>query len=120
MKPKVHKINLEEASMIIRQFRLIVAIAIVTLFVGTVFYHFVEDLRWIDALYFSTVSLTTVGYGDIHPETDIGKLFTMAYLVIGIAIIAALVNNIVKASVARRVVKQYGSKITDSTDKDLQ
>lgn len=64
----------------------------ITILIGTVFYHFVEDLRWIDALYFSVVTLTTVGYGDFSPQTDIGKLFTVAYILNGIGIIFAFIN----------------------------
>ena len=41
-----------------------------------------------DALYWATVSLTTMGYGDIYPVTTIGRLVTMASSVFGIAIVA--------------------------------
>ena len=41
-----------------------------------------------DAIYWATVSLTTVGYGDIYPVTTIGRIITMISSVFGIAIIA--------------------------------
>ena len=41
-----------------------------------------------DAIYWATVSLTTVGYGDIYPVTAIGRFVTMVSSVFGIAIIA--------------------------------
>lgn len=41
-----------------------------------------------DAIYWATVSLTTVGYGDIYPVTTIGRCVTMASSFIGIAIVA--------------------------------
>ena len=41
-----------------------------------------------DAVYWATVSLTTVGYGDIYPVTTIGRIVTMVSSVFGIAIIA--------------------------------
>ena len=41
-----------------------------------------------DAIYWATVSLTTVGYGDIYPVTTIGRIVTMVSSVFGIAIIA--------------------------------
>ena len=41
-----------------------------------------------DAIYWATVSLTTVGYGDIYPVTVIGRIVTMLSSVLGIAIIA--------------------------------
>ena len=41
-----------------------------------------------DAVYWATVSLTTVGYGDIYPVTTIGRIITMASSIFGIAIVA--------------------------------
>ena len=41
-----------------------------------------------DAVYWATVSLTTVGYGDIYPVTTMGRIITMASSVFGIAIVA--------------------------------
>lgn len=41
-----------------------------------------------DAIYWATVSLTTMGYGDIYPVTTIGRIVTMISSVFGIAIIA--------------------------------
>ncbi len=41
-----------------------------------------------DALYWATVSLTTVGYGDIYPVSDIGRIVTMISSILGIAIVA--------------------------------
>ena len=69
-------------------------VASVVIAAGTVFYRFVEDLRWIDSLYFSVITLTTVGYGDFSPTTNAGKVFTMFYVVVGVGIFIALVTQI--------------------------
>ena len=44
-------------------------LAILVLATGTVVYHFVEDWSWVDSFYFSSVALTTVGFGDLTPTT---------------------------------------------------
>lgn len=41
-----------------------------------------------DAIYWATISLTTVGYGDVYATSDIGKFITMISAVLGIAIVA--------------------------------
>lgn len=41
-----------------------------------------------DAIYWATVSLTTVGYGDIYPVTKTGRIITMISSILGIAIVA--------------------------------
>lgn len=64
--------------------------------VGSGFYHKVEGWTWIDAIYFSFISLTTVGFGDITPKTDIGKIFTIFYLTIGIGLILSFIDILFK------------------------
>lgn len=44
--------------------------------------------NFFDAIYWATVSLTTVGYGDIYPITDAGRVITMISSFVGIAIVA--------------------------------
>ena len=50
-----------------------------------------------DALYWATVTLTTVGYGDMIPVTDIGRLVSMLSSLFGVAIIA-LPSGVITAS----------------------
>ena len=44
--------------------------------------------NFFDALYWATVTLTTVGYGDVTPVTDIGRFISMVSSLFGVAIIA--------------------------------
>ena len=74
--------------------RSILGLAATVIAIGTVFYRRVEDLTWLDSLYFCVVSLTTIGYGDISPTTRAGKVFTMGYAVIGVGIFVLLASTI--------------------------
>jgi hypothetical protein len=87
---------------VIRNFRLAGAVTLLTILTGAVFYRFVEDLRWIDAVYFCVVTLATVGYGDITPHTDAGKLFTIFYILAGVGIIGTFINLLAKRAALRR------------------
>jgi voltage-gated potassium channel len=72
---------------------------VVTLIViGTVFYRTVEGWSWLDAVYFSVVTIATVGYGDITPQTAIGKIFTIGYIFSGIGIFVAAVTALAQAT----------------------
>lgn len=57
-----------------------------------------------DAIYWATVSLTTVGYGDIYPVTTIGRIVTMISSIFGIAIIA-LPSGVITAGYLEEVNK---------------
>ncbi|TCD53953.1 ion transporter [Alloscardovia theropitheci] len=72
-------------------FTIIFCIAIGYIFVSALIVFNVEPQTFksfFDALYWATVSLTTVGYGDIYPVTVVGRLFTMLSSILGIAVIA--------------------------------
>lgn len=78
---------------------------------GTVFYRAVEGWAWIDALYFTVVTLTTVGYGDLTPQTNAGKLFTIAYILVGLGILGGFIALI--ADYNRNEIKERREKPTD-------
>ena len=67
--------------------RALMIMAVVVLMIGVVFYVNVEHWSLVDAVYFSVVTLGTVGYGDITPKTDLGKIFTTFYIIFGLAVI---------------------------------
>ena len=52
---------------------------------------------FLDALYWSTTTLTTIGYGDIYPVSDAGKIITIISSIFGVAIIA-LPTGVITAS----------------------
>ena len=62
--------------------------------IGAAFYHEFEGWGWIDSMYFCITTLTTVGYGDLYPHTDIGKIFTSIYLLMGIGILLGYIKVI--------------------------
>ena len=69
-------------------------IALILLLIGTVFYTYVEHWRPLDAFYFSATTLTTIGYGDHAPKTDLGKLFTVVYIFAGVGTILSFVHTL--------------------------
>lgn len=75
-----------------KKYRMLTIAAAITILNGTLVYHFVEGWRWLDSIYFSVMTLTTVGYGDFAPQTDFGKIFTIIYALTGIGIIFGFIN----------------------------
>ncbi len=72
---------------------------------GTLFYWRFEDWTIIESLYFSVVTLTTVGFGDLSPTTAGTQIFTIFYILTGIGVFVALL-----ASVAQKYIEQKGER----------
>lgn len=69
---------------------------------GTVFFRWVEGWTWIDSYFFTVVTLSTVGYGNLVPGTDLGKIGTTVLIFFGIGIFALAIQQIGEATLKRR------------------
>lgn len=58
------------------------------------FYNRFENWSYLDAAYFTTVTVTTIGYGDLVPRTDIGKIYTILLAFSGISLAFYLIARI--------------------------
>ena len=103
---KIQDHTLVEFLKVRRFFRLAGLLAIIIVSTGSIFYHIVEKLNWLDSVYFSVITLATVGYGDITPHTNAGKVFTIFYILAGVGIIATFANLLLKSSALRRELKR--------------
>ena len=62
-------------------------------------------ISFVDVLYFTTVTVTTVGYGDIYPTSEIGRIVSMMSSFMGIAIVA-LPTGIITAGYMRELSRE--------------
>ncbi|NOE26717.1 two pore domain potassium channel family protein [Ruegeria sp. HKCCD6157] len=61
---------------------------------ASVFYRYVEGWSWLDSIYFSVVTISTVGFGDFSPETAAGKIFTIFYIIVGLGIFVTAATTV--------------------------
>ena len=65
--------------------------------VGIFWYHIVEDWPWLDALYMSVITLATVGFAEVYPLSNRGRIFTIVLILAGIVVIAYILNSFTEA-----------------------
>ena len=85
----------------IRRFLLLLSLPVAILIIGTAGFMMLEKLSFIDALYFTIVTISTVGYGDIHPTNVASKLFGIVLIIIGIGTFLTIVTNVTQILVQR-------------------
>lgn len=85
--------------------------------VGIIFYSIVEDWTIVDSIYFITSSISTVGYGDLKPTTNLSRIFTIVVICIGMTTIFSIVENIVKGTIYQAETNAIRSYNYDSKTK---
>jgi len=81
--------------------RLLLSLPIAILAVGTLGFMVLEGLSFIDALYFTIVTISTVGYGDISPTNIASKIFSIVLIIIGISTFLTIITNITQILIHR-------------------
>lgn len=89
----------------LKAFRLPLILTVMTMLVGALGYVFIEGFTLMDAIYQTGITFTTVGFGEIEPISDAGRIFTITLIIAGFAVfssaIGILVNELNKGNIAR-------------------
>lgn len=91
-------------------------------------FHFLEDWTWAESFYFSVATLTTVGYGDIHPTSDASRVATAIFILVGVGIVIAALSRIgsrylatqehrLSDNITRRLERHNSEKLSQKTHK---
>ncbi|UCF93581.1 MAG: hypothetical protein JSW39_05305 [Desulfobacterales bacterium] len=82
--------------------RLYSVVFMALLLIGIIGFMFVENFSLVDSIYFSIVTMATVGYGDIHPQSAAGKILALVLIVGGVGTFLGVVASITDIFVKRR------------------
>lgn len=96
-------------------FYFVTLITIILIFSCAAFISIFENLKFTDSLWWSFVTATTVGYGDISPTTNLGRIVAVILMIVGVAFFGVLTGAIssffLKKDIDRRKDASYESVI---------
>ncbi|MCD6190241.1 MAG: NAD-binding protein [Sulfurimonas sp.] len=79
----------------LKAFRLPLILTVLTMMVGTVGYVIIDDFTLMDAIYQTGITFTTVGFGEIAPISNTGRIFTITLIIAGFAVFSSAVGILV-------------------------
>ncbi len=65
--------------------------------VGTIGYCVLEDMTLLDALYMTVTTISTVGFGEVHPLSRMGRACTIGLILFGVSTMAWAAESMVEA-----------------------
>ena len=93
------------------RFRIYFTILAAVLIIGMAGLMVIESLSPLDAFYFLIVTIATVGYGDLHPLTPLGKMLVIAIILVGVGCFVGVVANAIEYMIEMRERSQRIEKL---------
>ncbi len=91
--------------------KIFLVLFVVLIVFGTVGFALIEEKSIIEAVYFTIVTMATVGYGDIHPVTQPGRVFTIFLIVTGVGTFLGVIANLTELMLAKREIQGLMKKL---------
>jgi voltage-gated potassium channel len=66
-------------------------------FIGTAGFHYIEHWNWFDGFYMVLTTLTTIGYGEVHPLSPVGRYFNVAIILAGVGLVFLILGALGQA-----------------------
>jgi voltage-gated potassium channel len=89
----------------------IVLVALIALtVVGTAGFHYIEHWSWFDSFYMVVITLSTVGFEEVHPLSTAGRVFCILLIVAGVALVFLMIGAATQALLEFELFKVFGKR----------
>jgi voltage-gated potassium channel len=86
---------------------------------GSMGFHWLEQYSWLEAIYMTTITVSTVGYGEVRPLGDSGRIFVMVLIVMGVGTILYILTASTQFMVEGRLKSILGRRSVERTIRSL-
>src|SRR5215467_11348195 len=91
---------------------------LLTLLIGTIGFKIIEGYSFFDAFYMTLITITTVGYTEIHTLSRAGRVFNSALILFGVSTVAfvfgAITQTVIEMELGDRLNKRKVKRMIDS------
>ena len=77
---------------------------------GTVGFHYIEHWGWFDSFYMVVITLSTVGYQEVHPLSFAGRVFCIVLIIAGVALVFLIIGAATQALLEFELFKVFGKR----------
>jgi len=104
----------------VRQLKISLFILLLLASLGTTGYMAIERWRFVDALYMTVITLATVGFQEIHPLSDAGRIFTILVIVFGVSVLGYTVGKLAQIMFEGQFQRFLGRKKVEKSIEELR
>ena len=107
--PKPHITLNEEYYGHLAPFRLPLILTVLIMLIGTIGYMTIDNFPLMDAIYQTGITFTTVGFGEIQPISDMGRIFTITLIIFGFVVFSiavGIIAEVVKKGEFQKTAKE--------------
>jgi len=107
--PKPHITLNDEYYGHLAPFRLPLILTVLVMLLGTIGYMIIDDFPLMDAIYQTGITFTTVGFGEIQPISDMGRIFTISLIIFGFVVFSiavGIIAEVVKKGEFQKTAKE--------------
>lgn len=83
---------------------------VVVIALGTVGFYFIEGWSFTDSLFMTVTTVTTVGYGEVHPLSQTGRIFSICLMLVGVGTVAYALSTTVQSIVQWELLETVGQR----------
>ena len=107
--PKPHITLNDEYYGHLASFRLPLVLTVFIMLIGTIGYMLIDNFPLMDAIYQTGITFTTVGFGEIRPISDMGRIFTITLIIFGFIVFSiaiGIIAEVVKKGEFQKTAKE--------------
>ena len=93
-----------------RPLKILTAALLALTFAGTAGFHYIEHWSWFDSFYMVIITLSTIGYQEVHQLSHAGRVFNVALIIAGVALVFLMIGSLTQALLEFELGRVFGKR----------